>query len=150
MGDGVKIHLDAMPADRFRQAVSFLDDTLRECRLVLGAPEPSLDDRGGQDLLRLARNLVPDIEEVRAVFRGGQLEEDGSQISLTVTASPILAATMVHLQTQLVQLRYVGRGGAFVTESDLAVSSLLTWIWDEAADQIGGREPRRFPVDAAG
>lgn len=147
MHDGITVRLDGLPAERFHRAVTYLDDTLRECQLILVGPPPAPEDRIGQDLHRLAQAVVPDIEEIRAVFRAGRLEVRGDRVSLHVTAAPVFAATMIHLQSQLVQLRLVGRQGALMTESDPEVTSLLAWIWDEAADQLHGREPRPYRGD---
>lgn len=144
MDEGITVRLDGLPADRFHRAVTYLDDTLRECQLMLVGPPPAPDDRAAQDLHQLARALVPDIEEIRAAFRSGTFEVEDDRVSLHVTAVPALASTMIHLQSQIVQLRLVGRRGALMTESDPEVTSLLAWIWDEAADQLHGREPRSF------
>ena len=54
------------------------------------------------------------------------------------------AATMTHLQMQLLQLRLLGRRGAILTQSDPEISQLLAWIWDESADQLHGRPPRPY------
>lgn len=147
MDERITVRLDGLPAHLFHRAVTYLDDTLRECQLVLVGPPPSPDDRAAEDLHRLARALVPDIEEIRAAFRAGRFAVDGDRVSLHVTAAPALASTMIHLQSQIVQLRLVGRQGALMTESDPQVTALLAWIWDEAADQLHGREPRPFRGD---
>lgn len=144
MHDGITVRLTGLPSTGFHRAVTYLDDTLRECQLVLIGPAPAADDRQAQDLHHLAAALVPDLEEIRDVFRSGTVVEADGLLSFEVVAAPILSATMAHLQTQLVQLRYVGRG-ALLTESDPTVSAILAWIWDEATDQLHGREARRFP-----
>jgi len=133
--------LDGMPTELFRRAVTYLADVLRECQLVLVGraqgddPEPTISG--------LAEGLVPDLEEVRDAFTSGtyELNADGTirfQTVLAVTQ----AATLAHLQMQLVQLRLLGRNGGLMVEGHPDVTELLAWIWDEASDQLHGRAPR--------
>jgi hypothetical protein len=151
MPEGVLVRLTGLPRQAFRAAVAYLEDTLRECQLVLVGPVPDAADRAATDLRRIAEALVPDLEEIRGVFQSATFTEDeGGSLSCEVITSPGLAATLAHLQAHIVQLRFVGRtGGALLVESDPTVAALLTWIWDEAADQIHGRPPRPFPTDLA-
>ncbi|MBX3312763.1 MAG: hypothetical protein KF906_00455 [Actinobacteria bacterium] len=145
MAEAVAVRLTGLPAQAFRTAVTYLEDTLRECQLVLVAPAADPADRVAVDLRRIAAAIVPDLEEIRAVFRSAAVVTEGPVVTLEMHSSPHLAVTLAHLQTHLVQLRFVGRSGGLLVESDPTTSALLTWIWDEAADQLHGRPPRPFP-----
>ncbi len=149
MDDPTTVHLAEMPAERFRRAVTYLDDTLRECQLVLLSPRSDAGDPGARDVRRLAEAVVPDLEEVRDLFRTGRLATDRDRLSFTCDLPARMALTIAHLQTHMVQLRTVARRGELLTESTPEVTALLAWIWDEVADQLNGRPPRPHPADAA-
>lgn len=96
-------------------------------------------------LTELAGRLVPDLEEVRDVFLDGIVSDDGEgTVCLAVTLQVVQAATLAHLQMQLVQLRLLERRGGLLLRSEPAITDLLVWIWDEASDQIHGRPARPY------
>jgi hypothetical protein len=136
------VRLERLPAALLDQAITYLGDTLRECQLVL------VDrDQGRRDdspLLTLAEALVPDLEEVRDVVRAADVRTEGDEVQIDLVLRLEHAATIAHLQMQLVQLRLLGRRGSLLVESDPEVTQLLAWIWEETADQIHGRTPRPY------
>jgi hypothetical protein len=137
-----EVLLEGLPVERFRGAVTYLADVLRECQLVLVGRDQG--EETDQALSGLAEGLVPDLEQVRDAFVRGTYElDDQGLLRFRTTLEVAQAATLAHLQMQLVQLRLLGRGGGLLVESDPEVSELLAWIWDEASDQIHGRAPRR-------
>jgi len=134
--------LEGLPVILFDTSVTYLADTLRECQLVLidasqGAEVPP-------DLAGLAQGLVPDLEELRDLFRDASITTDGRTYRVEVGMRPTDASTLAHLQMQLVQLRYLGRLGNLLISSDPEVTQFLAWIWDEAADQLNGRAGRPY------
>lgn len=145
--DRSHVSLTGLPGQGFHRAVGYLEEILRECHLVLVAEVEDPSDRGAADLRRIAQAIVPDLEEIREVFRSGIVASEGPGVDLEIPYSPQLAVTLAHLQTHLVQLRILGRRGSLLVESDPTVSALLTWIWEEAADQLHGRPPRPYPSD---
>lgn len=136
MVDHTTVHLVDMPVERFRRAVTYLDDTLRECQLVLLSPRGEDADPAARDVRRLAEAVVPDLEEIRGLFRSGTLTTTGDLVSFTAEVPDITAMTIAHLQVHLVQIRLVARRGALLTEGDPEVTALLTWIWESVADQL--------------
>jgi len=132
-----------LPAAVFSAAVTYLADVLRECQLVLvGREQGSEVD---PTLEGLAEGLVPDLEELRELFRAADVVGDDQVCSVEIPLSPADAALLAHLQMQLVQLRFVGRRGGLLVASDPEVTGFLAWVWDEAADQLYGRTARSFP-----
>jgi hypothetical protein len=136
------VRLEGLPSHLFEQAVTYLGDTLRECQLVLVDRDQGRTDDAS--LLVLAEALVPDLEELRDVVRAAEVVIDGDRVRIDVDMRIEHAATIAHLQMQLVQLRLLGRRGSLLVESDPDVTQLLAWVWDEAADQIHGRTPRPY------
>lgn len=139
--DVIDVTLAGLPAESFHQAVTYLADVLRECQLILidgvaGTVE------SGVDLVALANVLVPDLEEVRDLFRDADVADHGDHVDLVATLNPTVAATLAHLQMHLVQLRFVEGEGGILVSSDAEVIDLLRWMWDEVAEQIHGRPPR--------
>lgn len=145
MNDDVfDVTLEELPEVVFEQAVTYLADVLRECQLILvdGVSGPA----GSRlDVVSLAKVLVPDLEDVRDMFRAAQISAADGSITMGVQLRPSVAATMVHLQMHLVQLRFVECEGGILVSSDPAVIDLLRWIWDEISEQMHGREPRPHP-----
>jgi hypothetical protein len=135
--------LQGLPAQTFVAAVTYLADILRECQLVLvgqvqgAATDPALG--------ALAEDLVPALEEVRDAFVAADIapEEDGT-IRLATALPVSFAARFTTVQMHLIQLRMLGRNGGLLVRSDPAVTQLIAWIWDEASDQLHGREPRAY------
>lgn len=137
------VRLDGVPQDTFAAAVSYLSDVLRECQLVQVAhhQQRPLDPM----LAELAGGLVPDLEAVREVFLDGTVSDDGGgTVCLAVTLQVAQAATLAHLQMQLVQLRLLERRGGLLLRSDPAITQLLDWIWGEASDQLRNRPARPY------
>lgn len=137
------ILLDGLPPRLFEEAVGYLDDALRECQLVLVAE--SQGHVTDEDLGRVARALVPDIEAMRDAFVEAEssLNGDGT-VRLAGSLLCGQASMVVHLQVQLVHLRDLERRGDLLLESDPQASQLLTWVWDAVADQLAGRPARPF------
>lgn len=137
------VDIDRLPPVSFHAAVTYLADVLRECQLVLVAADQGLETDPNLDAL--ARGLVPDIEEIADAFRAADVSTnpDGT-IHLVGWLELRHAATVAHLQMQLVQLRLLGRRGGLLLESDPQITQLLAWIWDELADQLHGRPPRPY------
>lgn len=142
--DPVPVVLDGVPADLLGSAVSYLSDVLRECHLTV------VDHgQGGavdQELLGLAVALVPDLEEVRDIFRSTDIVADGANVRLETELRLSDAALFAHLQTQLIHLRFVGRRGSMLVVGDPSITRFLAWVWDEAADQLHGRAARPYPA----
>ena len=137
------IVLDGLPAASFHALVGYLDDARRECQLVLVAEGQGRATDA--ELARVARSLVPDLEEIGDAFRAATstVNADGSlrlEGSLTVDQT----AMVTDLQVQLVHLRILGRRGDLLLDSDPVIAQLLTWIWEEIADQLAGRAPRPY------
>lgn len=145
MNDGVSdVTLADLPAEVFEHGVTYLADVLRECQLIL------IDGIGGPlasrlDVVALAKALVPDIEEVRDLFRVADITVSSDRVDVMITLKPSVAATLVHLQMHLVQLRFVECEGGILVTSDPEVIDLLRWIWDEVSEQLHGRTPRPHP-----
>lgn len=149
-GNGVNddvsdVALIGLPADTFEHGITYLADVLRECQLIL------VDGAGGAiasrlDVVALAKVLVPDLEEVRDLFRHADLTATGDRVDVIITLRPSAAATLVHLQMHLVQLRFVEVEGGVLVSSDPEVIDLLRWIWDEVSEQLRGRLPRPHPA----
>ncbi|CAN5556130.1 hypothetical protein BH10ACT1_BH10ACT1_04280 [soil metagenome] len=134
--------LEGLPVVLFDTSVTYLADTLRECQLVL------IDAAQGEDvapdMLALAQGLVPDLEELRDLFRAADITTDGRSYRVQLAMRSTDASTLAHLQMQLVQLRYLGRLGNLLISSDPEVTQFLAWIWDETADQLNGRSGRPY------
>lgn len=142
--DVCDVTLAELPADVFGHAATYLLDVLRECQLievdgVRGPTNPRLD------VVALAKVLVPDLEEVRDLFRAADIRADDGRVTVVVTMKPSSAATLVHLQMHLVQLRFVEHEGGILVASEPEVIDLLRWIWDEISEQLHGRSPRPHP-----
>jgi hypothetical protein len=135
--------LEGMPVSLMDAAVTHLADVLRECQLVLvdGGRAAEVD----AELLTLAAGLVPDLEELREILRGADVSVVDDTYRVRVEMRMSDEDVMTHLQSQLVQLRSIGRLGNLLLVSDPTVTQLLAWVWDEAADQLHGREPRPYP-----
>ncbi|QXC63316.1 hypothetical protein KSP35_11310 [Aquihabitans sp. G128] len=140
--DGHPVVLDGLPVILFDTAVTYLADTLRECQLVL--VDVAQGQEAGSDLAGLAAGLVPDLEELRDLFRAAAITTDGKTYRVEVPMRTADAGTLAHLQMQLVQLRYLGRLGNLLISSDPEITQFLAWIWDEAADQLNGRAGRPY------
>ena len=142
MNDGVSdVTLVGLPPRVFEHGITYLADVLRECQLIV------VDGLGGSiasrlDVVALAKVLVPDLEEVRDLFRQAEVVPAGGRVDVTMTLKPSVAATLVHLQMHLVQLRFVECEGGILVSSDPQVIDLLRWIWDEVSEQLRGRPPR--------
>lgn len=136
-----RVVLTELPADLFEAAVTYLADTLRECQLVL------VDHGQGADaaptLVELATGLVPDLEELRDLFRAAAITVEGPTCRVEVEMAPGDAGTVAHLQMQLDQLRYLNHHELLIP-SDPDVSRFLTWAWEEIADQLSGRRARPY------
>lgn len=137
------VELAGLPAEMVDQGVTYLTDVLRECQLILidNARRPLA---ARFDVVALAKVLVPDLEEVRDLFRSAVVTVTDGRADLTVALKPSIAATLVHLQMHLVQLRFVECEGGILVESDLEVTDLLRWIWNEISEQLHGRSPRPY------
>ena len=141
--DVFDVALVDLPTEIYEQAVTYLADVLRECQLIVvdgvdGNATPLLD------VVALAKVLVPDLEEVRDMFRNAQVTEADGRATVVISLRQSVAATLVHLQMHLVQLRFVECEGGILVASDPAVIELLRWIWDEVSEQLRGRSPRTF------
>lgn len=134
--------LSDIPASIFDAAICYLGDMLRECKLVLA--DHGQGSEVDPELVALAHGFVPDLEELRVMFDGGSVTTVGGRHNIQVPMHIGHAATMTHLQMQLLQLRLLGRRGAILTQSDPEISQLLAWVWDESADQLHGRPPRPY------
>ena len=139
----VPVLLEGLPAATFEAAVTYLKDVLRECQLVLVGRHQGSD----QDpmLSQLAEGLVPDLEEVGDAFDASRTtaRADGT-VRLEGSLVVSQAATLSHLQMQLIQLRLLGRRGGLLVSSDPHVTQLLVWIWEELSDQLHGRQARAY------
>lgn len=142
-GERCSIVLDGLPVAPFEAAVGYLDDALRECQLVLVAQGQG--HRIDADLGRVARALVPDIEEIRDAFVAAEstTNADGT-VRLAGSLAVGQAAMVADLQVQLVHLRILGRRGDLLLDSDPEIAQLLTWIWEEVSDQLAGRPSRPY------
>lgn len=145
MHDVRRVELVNLPAGLFHRSVTYLRDILRECHL-LGLPTPTPVDPHRQELRALAAALVPDLEDMRDLFRSAEVDVDleNDRLDVRVDMSVATAATMAHLQTHLVQLRFFGRQGDLLVESDPEMTKLLAWVWDESADQVHGASARPY------
>lgn len=141
--DAVDVTLVGLPADMVDHGITYLTDVLRECQLILiDSTRPSAASR--LDVVALAKALVPDLEDVRDLFRAADITATGNRADVTVALKSSVAATMVHLQMHLVQLRFVECEGGILVASDPKVIELLRWMWDEISEQLHGRSPRSF------
>jgi hypothetical protein len=140
--DTHSVVLEGLPVILFDTAVTYLADVLRECQLVQVGLHQGEVVAG--ELADLAEGLVPDLEELRDLFRAADITTDGElyRVALKMQASD--ASTLAHLQMQLVQLRFLGRRGGLLIRSDPEIIGFLAWVWDEAADQLNGRPGRRY------
>ncbi|MEO6988817.1 MAG: hypothetical protein ABI239_09225 [Aquihabitans sp.] len=139
----VRVTAAGMPRTTFEQAVTYLADVLRECQLILvdGVDSPHTSQL---DVVALAQVLIPDLEEVRDLFREADVTSAEERVTMDFALHASKAATMVHLQMHLVQLRFVEVEGGILVASDPEVIDLLRWIWDEASEQLHGRPPRPY------
>lgn len=135
--------LDTVPAEDFAEAVSYLADVLRECQLTLVGEVQG--DPADEELVGVARALVPDLEELREIFRAAEITTEAGRTRIDAEMRMADAALLAHLQTHLVRLRHLGRSGTILVVSDPVITRLLAWVWDEAADQLHGRGPRPHP-----
>ena len=138
------VHLKGVPIGPFDEAVSYLADVLRECQLVI--VQKSQGQETDPDLARLAEGLVPDLEELRELFRTATVVARDGRYHIEVPMSRPDAGTLAHLQLQLIQLRLLGRRGRLLVAGTPEVTQILTWLWDEAADQLHGRAARPYPA----
>lgn len=137
-----RVVLAGLPAPLYDATVSYLGDVLRECHLVLlGRDQGSTSDH---DLVVLAEGLVPDLEELRDLFRAAAVTEEDGHRTLAVDLRATDAATLAHLHLQLAQLRFVDRRDGVLLPTDPEVARLLAWVRDEAAEQLAGRGPRAY------
>lgn len=134
--------LDGLPGSLVEAATTYLADMLRECQLVVADQDP--ESAVSDELRELASSLVPDLEEVRALFAGAQRSHEGDATRIEVGMHAGHAGIMAHLQMQLVQLRLLGRRGELLVPSDPVVTQFLAWVWDESSDQLHGRRPRPY------
>ena len=136
--------LAELPVTAFSEAVTYLGDVLRECQLLVVDADQGADVDPAMEAL--ARALVPDLEELREIFRAATITSgrDGVRVEAEMRVSD--AALLAHLQMQLVQARFLGRGGLLLVASDPEVTQFLAWVWDESADQLHGRRPRPYRV----
>ncbi len=144
MNDGVSdVTLAGLPAEMVDHGVTYLADVLRECQLILidSITRPAASRL---DVVALAKVLVPDLEEVRDLFRSAEVTATGDRVDVAVALKSSVRATLVHLQMHLVQLRFVECEGGILVESDPEVIELLRWIWDEVSEQLHGRSPRSY------
>lgn len=141
--DVVDVMLADLPTEIFEQAVTYLADVLRECQLIL-VDGDSGPVRSRLDVVALATVLLPDLEEVRDMFRAADITAVDGRVTMTVSRQPLLAATLAHLQMHLLQLRFVECEGGILVASDPEVTDLLRWIWDEVSEQLHGRSPRLY------
>ena len=143
MEDAVDVTLVGLPAVVVDQGITYLTDVLRECQLILiDSARPTAASL--LDVVALAKVLVPDLEEVRDLFRIADITVTGDRAEVRVALKPSMAATLVHLQMHLVQLRFVECEGGILVASDPKVIELLRWIWDEVSEQLRGRSPRSY------
>lgn len=133
--------LEGLPERLATAALTYLADTRRECQLVLADDEPGATS---PQLRELAASLVPDLEEVRDLFTRADCGAEGGTLRYAFPMHAGHAGVMAHLQMQLVQLRLLGRQGELLVPSDPLVTHVLTWMWDEAMDQLHGRAPRPY------
>lgn len=141
----VHITVTDLPKATFELAITYLADVLRECQLILvdgveGAATTHLD------VVALATVLVPDLEEVRDMFRTSAITVVDEHVTMVVALRASTASTMVHLQMHLVQLQFVEVEGGVLVTSDPEVIDLLRWIWDEVSAQLHGRAPRPYQL----
>lgn len=140
----VPVVLDGVPADLLGEAVSYLADVLRECHLaVIDHGQGGVVD---DELLGLASALMPDLEELREISRSSTVVPVGATVTVQAELRLSDAALLADLQTQLIQLRLLGRRGFLLVVSDPRITRFLAWIWDEAADQLHGRTARPYPA----
>ena len=102
----------------------------------------------GTALRRKGRTLLP-VDDPRSEAESASDPDvlftfDGVRVEAEMRVSD--AALLAHLQMQLVQARFLGRGGLLLVASDPEVTQFLAWVWDESADQLHGRRPRPYRV----
>lgn len=134
--------LEDLPIGAFAAAVTYMADVLRECQLMLVDREQGADI--DPELGALAVALIPDLEELREILRGATITVDDRCYRVWTEMRSSDAAMMVHLQKQLVQLRFLARRGGLLVASDPEVLQFLDWVWDEAAAQLQGRTARPY------
>lgn len=135
--------LDRVPADALAATVAELRDVHRECQLVLiGAEQGSAAD---PEVVELASALLADLDEVGDLYDATATTElPGGLLRLEGRLAPGQAATLTHLQVQLLQLRLVARRGGLLLTFDPSVAAMVAWICEEVADQVHGRPPRAY------
>lgn len=131
-----------LPPAAFEAAVTYLADVLRECQLLLVDVGQGVEVDPAME--GLARALVPDLEELREIFRSATMTPGEAGIRIDAEMRTSDAAMLAHLQMQLVQLRFLGRAGSLLVASDPEVTQFLAWVCDESADQLHGRPPRPY------
>ena len=139
-----EVYLEALPVNLFSRAVTYLADVLRECQLMLVDDQSDLSPAIEPAALDLVKALVPDLEEMRDLFRAADITVGADTVSIVARMPVSTVATMAHLQMQLVQLRFLARQGGMLVPSEPEVSKVLAWVWDEASDQLHGRPPRPY------
>lgn len=139
-----EVHLESLPAGLFSRAITYLADVLRECQLMLVDHHDKQTPVTEPAVLDLVRALVPDLEEVRDLFRRAEIVVGDDTVSIHSSMPLSTVATMAHLQMQLVQLRFLASEGGMLVPSEPEVSKLLAWVWDEASDQLHGRPSRPY------
>lgn len=134
--------LGDVPVPAFDAAVTHLADVLRECQLVLVGC-----DQGGSDdaaMVDVARALVPEIEELREIWRSADITVVGDRYRVEAEMRSEDAAMMARLQAHLVQLRLLGPQGSMLVADDAEVARFLAWMWDEVTDQLSGAQARPY------
>ncbi len=141
-GAAQRVLLAGLPTPLYDAALGYLGDVLRECHLVLVGRDQG--STGDTDLVALAEGLVPDLEELRALFAVAAVTQQDGCRTIAVDLRPTDAATLAHLHLQLAQLRFVERRGGVLVPTDPEVARLLAWVRDEASEQLAGRVARPF------
>lgn len=137
-----RVVLADLPTPLFDAAVGYLGDVLRECQLVLLGREQGVEV--DPDLASLAEGLVPDLEELRGRFQAADIIGQDGHRTVAVDLRSTDAGTLAHLHVQLAQLRFISRRGGVLVGADPAVTQVLAWVRDEAAEQLNGRAARPF------